>query len=72
YSLVKLGLLAFWISSALLCCMCCCGCRCFRKKSSTEEPSKKNGNKASKAAEKGKAATAPANATNKSAQSKKK
>jgi len=70
YALVKLALVAFWISWTLLCCLCCCGCCCLRRKSSKEDTSKKNG-KASKAAEKGKAATAPAKETNKSNNKKK-
>ncbi|OLP81071.1 hypothetical protein AK812_SmicGene38425 [Symbiodinium microadriaticum] len=72
YALVKLALLAFWIFWTLLCCLCCCGCCCLRRKSSklSDDTSKKNG-KASKAAEKGKAATAPAKETNKSNNKKK-
>ncbi|CAE7465969.1 unnamed protein product [Symbiodinium sp. CCMP2456] len=72
YALVKLALVAFWIFWTLLCCLCCCGCCCLRRKSSkvAEDTSKKNG-KASKAAEKGKAATAPAKETNKSNNKKK-
>jgi len=71
YGLIKLALLAFWISSTIFCCLCCCGCCCLRKKAKVDDAEpKKNGNKASKAAEKGKAATPAATSTNKSGQGK--
>ncbi|CAK8987316.1 unnamed protein product [Durusdinium trenchii] len=59
YFIFKICMVSLWMASGILCCLCCCGCRCLRKKAQVETKAK-NGKtgKESKAAEKGKAATA--------------
>mmetsp|Transcript_118216 Transcript_118216/g.166172 ORF Transcript_118216/g.166172 Transcript_118216/m.166172 type:complete len:243 (+) Transcript_118216:66-794(+) len=60
YVILKIFLFGLWLGLTILSCLCCCGCCCLRGKKGgkvADESKAKNGKTASKATEKGKAAT---------------